>query len=320
MKDLGEGESEVEKRIEASLASIEEWRGRTIRYTPAAPSVVSPIHRAVENACYQVSLDDSDHFFVKALYDDMVDFVDFSQTAAICAQMGDLGITPALHAVNTENRVMAFDFLSSDWSWGKVDDLADPQILENVITAKKKIQDSKPFDREHSVFDLVRSYWSRVGTVAAFVPGDVSDIVGQIFEIEKIIQAGGVDIKPCHADGTASNIMVGPGGAVQLVDFDWSRNCDPHYDMATIMLEGFQAESDMWRVVEIFDGSLDERTYNRCRLYGIADDLMWALWGFLCFKTSPRVEVEFTKYAEWRLLRCRMNLRDPSYEKWRRRV
>ncbi len=320
MKELGEAANEIERRIEASIASVEAWKGRSITYSPAAPSVVSPIHRAVENACFKICLDNKDYFFLKALHEDMADFTDISQTAQICGQLGGLGVTPVLRSTNEECKTVIFDYLDEDWSWGKVNDLGKPTILENTIEAKKKIQASQPFDRERSVFDLIRSYWQRVGEISAFVPSDTSEIVDDVENIEKAILAGGADTKPCHADGTASNIMINTDGAVKLVDFDWSTNADPHYDVSTLMLEAFQNEADMWNVVEIFDGSLNERIYNRCRLYGIADDLMWALWGFLSFKISPRVEVEFTKYAEWRLLRCRMNLGDPGYEKWLRRV
>lgn len=316
MKGIGEASNEMESRIEATIASMDDWQNCSISYALAAGSVVSPIHRAVENACYTVLVDRAETYFMKAQFDDMKDFTNFSETAEICSQLDDLGITPSLRSSNKNTRTMVFDYLGEDWSWGKVDDLADPDILGNVIKVKKTIQEGTPFNREQSVFDLIRSYWSMVDQTGAFVPADVGDIIGKISVIEKMIQASGVDIRPSHADGTASNIMIGPGKSVQLVDFDWSANTDPHYDLATLMVEAFQAEDDMWRMVEIFDGSVNERIYNRCRLYGIADDLMWALWGFVSFKKSPRVEVEFTKYAEWRLLRCRMNLDDPNFKKW----
>ena len=114
--------------------------------------------------------------------------------------------------------------------------------------------------------------------------------------------------------------MIGPGGAVQLVDFDMAANKDPYFDLGSVMVEAFQFAEDCRQVLEIYDGYVSEAHYGRCRLYGIADDLMWALWGFICFAQSPRKEVEFTKYAEWRLLRCRWQFGDPDFDRWMRRL
>ena len=55
-------------------------------------------------------------------------------------------------------------------------------------------------------------------------------------------------------------------------------------------------------------------TLARCRLYAVADDLAWGVWGLVMDATSSRCHFEFLKYANWRLLRCRMALRHPGFE------
>jgi hypothetical protein len=48
------------------------------------------------------------------------------------------------------------------------------------------------------------------------------------------------------------------------------------------------------------------RLFNRARLYGVADDVRWGLIGAILAATSPRTDLEFLKYADWRFLRARL--------------
>ena len=319
MKEIGQAANELEATAEACLSSIGEWQGRQIRYEVAAVSVVSPIHRAVEGACFNLDVD-GEPLFLKARYPDMTAFFDDSSIAKSCRLAADCGVAPALRYSEPERGLFVFDRLGDGWTWGLVDHFADPAVLEAAVNAKKRLHGSSAFDRTESVFDVIERYASMIETEQVTVPSDVPEILETVRRHDKAIAAAGIDQRPCHGDGVASNIMVGPGSAVSLVDFDMAANSDPYFDLGSMMVELFQFDEDARQVLEIYDGSFDEARYNRCRLYGIADDLMWALWGFICFKLSPRKGVEFTKYAEWRLLRCRWHLGHPAYERWLARL
>ncbi len=319
MKAIGEAANELEAMAEDCLSSIEDWRGRQIAYEVAAVSVVSPIHRAVESACFNVTLDD-EALFLKARYPDMGAFFDDAAVAGSCRAAGDCGVAPALRYSDPERGLFAFDRLGDGWTWGRVDHFAEPTVLEAAVEAKKRVHALPAFERTQSVFEVIERYWSMIEAEQVTVPADVPAILEKVRGHGDAIAASGVDLRPCHGDGVASNVMVGPGSAVRLVDFDMAANGDPYFDLGSLMVEMFQFDEDARQVLEIYDGGFDEARYNRCRLYGIADDLMWALWGFICFKLSPRKGVEFTKYAEWRLLRCRWHLGHPAYERWLARV
>ncbi|MCG8358268.1 MAG: phosphotransferase [Kiloniellales bacterium] len=319
MKAIGEASNELERMVEDAIASVGDWQGREIRYAPAAASVVSPIHRAVESACFDVAAGD-ESIFLKLRYPDMAEFFDDTAVAESTRLAAESGVAPSLRHSDPARGLLALDRLGEGWRWGRVDDFAEPSVLEAVVKAKAKLHEGPAFPCTSSVFETIERYWQMVGRKRVSVPADVPALLARVREIGEAIKAAGVDQRPCHGDGVASNVMLGPEGAVQLVDFDMAANTDPYYDLGSLMVEAFQFAEDARRILEIYEGAFVEALYNRCRLYGIADDLMWALWGFISFAQSPRKEVEFTKYAEWRLLRCRWQLGDPDFEHWTSRL
>jgi len=70
----------------------------------------------------------------------------------------------------------------------------------------------------------------------------------------------------------------------------------------------------MQPLLEMHDGVFSSKAFARCRLYAAADDVYWSLRSMLLEMRSPRLSVEFLKYAEWRFLRGRMLLGRPGFE------
>ncbi len=319
MKSVGTASDDLERMAEEAIAAIDDWSGREVLYEPAAVAVVSPIHRAVESACFNLEVD-GEALFMKVRHADMRPFFDDAAVAEACRVAQRAGVAPALRHSLPERGVLVLDRLGEDWRWAKVSDFAEADVLSAAVEAKRALHEGEALPRTRSVFQVIERYWSMIEEEGATLPGDARAVLSKVRAFAEAIAAAGMDARPCHGDGVASNHMIGPGSALRLVDFDMAANCDPYFDLGSLMVEAFQFAQDMRLVLEIYDGRVIEAHYNRCRLYGIADDFMWALWGFLCFKLSPRREVEFTKYAEWRLLRCRWQLADPDVERWTRRL
>ncbi len=315
MKPIGKPASDSEVAIETALQSITEWQGLEVRYEAGPPAVVSPIHRAVESLCYKVQAG-REVYFVKLRQPDMRTFFDDRAVAANCRIASDAAVSPKLFAADPEIGLLIYEHLSDDWNWCKVDTLADKDLLAAVVHAKKRLHEGPAFFGEFDVFATIEGYLERILHEEITVPADVPAIAAIVGDFGQAIAAAGIQHKSCHGDGVASNIMIGPDRSLHLVDYDRSGNADPFFDLGSLMLEAFQFENDERVVLEIYEGHCRDAAYHRCKLYGIADDLMWALWGFISFQHSPRKEVEFTKYAEWRLLRARWNLGNSNFPRW----
>lgn len=315
MKTIGMASGAEEIQAEAVLRSVPDWAGRRIRYAPATAGIASPSHRAVDSQSWVVGIDDAaPAYFLKILHADQRDFIDVAAAFAAAQKAAALGCTPRpLHCL-PEKDAAVFDYLPASWRTARMDDLRRADILEKTIAAKKALHGMAPLDATWTVFDRIRMLDDALRTAKIEAGADGWWMRSCVGDIEDAVLAAGHDAKPSHADGVASNVMIGPDGTVQLVDFDEARNADPFYEIGILLNEAFQFESEMRQGLEIFAGTFRQEQLNRCRIYAIADDFMWGLWGTLMNAVSPRGSVEFLKYAQWRLLRCRMALRHPGFE------
>lgn len=287
-------------------------------FSPPIGGVVSPIHRAVENICTFATAPGRPPVFVKHRHADMADFIALEHVAEASRKAGDLGIAPRLLHADPARGVLVFEALGEEWAWGHMDVLRRPAVLENLLAAKRAFQKAAPLEETRSVFDLVAAYRELAGGV--ILPAPVRTVLAAVERVAAALAAAGVDTVPCHADGVSSNVMVGPGNTIRLVDFEWARQADPAHDLGTVLAELLPFDGEALLAIEIATGRPDAQVLARARLYGAADDLMWALWGFISAARSPRKQVEFFKYAEWRLLRARTVIEGPRFETWLKQV
>lgn len=281
--------------------------------TLSAPigGVVSPIHRAVENLCFSRPR--------RADLRSLSNVVTMTCPGSSrrtgwltpAARQANLAFPRLIHA-DRANGVLVFRRLARNGPGGHADVLRRPTVLENLLTAKRTFHKAPALAETRSVFDLVAAYRHLAEESEVSLPAPVVTVSAAVQRIAGAIGASGVDTVPCHADGVSSNVMVGPNDGVRLVDFEWSRQADPAYDLGIVLAELLPFDGDALLAIEIATGKPDAGVLARARLYGAADDLMWALWGFINAAHSPRKHVEFFKYAEWRLLRARTVIEGPA--------
>lgn len=321
MKTLGEASTPAEVRAEAALTAVVAWTGKQIGYTSAPPGIASPSHRGVESEAWRVAVDQpSPAYFLKIVNSDQKAFVDLEAVFEAASIAAGLGCTPSPRHLAREADAIVFDLLPPGWKTARMDHLRRADVMEQVIALKKAIHRARPFTLCWTVFDRIRVLDNACKAAGIDHPDGLWWMLDGVGEIERSITAAGYDVRPSHADGLASNVMISQDGAVQLVDFDEARNVDPLYEIGILLNETFPFEEEMRPALEMFEGSFRQASLDRCRAYAAADDLMWGLWGMLMNSSSPRGDIEFLKYAQWRLLRCRMALRHPDFELKLRRL
>ncbi len=319
MKSLGAPSGSLEHLVESALQNTPYLDVSDVQYEASIASVVSPIHRGVESACFDVNSKER-ALFLKVRYPDMALFFNEEAVLEAAQRASELNIGARLVHGQPQNGSYMFERFESSWRWGRVDDFEDREVLENTVRAKQALHKSKAFTSGQSVFEVIETYAEIIDREEIRTPKTVSSVLEKVRKSADAINAAGVSLQPCHGDGVASNVMISSTNEVKLVDFDSAGNQDPYFDLGSMIVEIAQFPDLARKVLEIYDGECRESEFNRCMLYGIADDLKWALWGFICFVKSPRTHIEFVKYAEWRLLRSLWNADSPDFDRWLRKL
>lgn len=321
MKTPGAPENPMESRAEEALKRFPAIDIGTVSYRPAVPAVASPSYHAVESVTFDVApRGDEPAFFLKLGIEEVAALVDSGVAFEAAKRLHGLGLSPKPVGHTPDIRATLFDRLGEGWRAAKIDDLMHEAQVTRLVAMQKTIAAGAPLGRPWSVFEGIDLLWPLITDTDAGLPGDAEWMFTSMEPIREAISAAGVDLKPAHGDPHSSNVMLGPDGAMMLVDFDMAGDIDPYYQLGIQMNELYQFESQMKPLLEMHDGRFTEKAFNRCRLYAAADDFYWALRSLLLEARSPRRGIEFLKYAGWRFLRCRMLLGRPGFEELVRSV
>ncbi|HVT54024.1 MAG TPA: aminoglycoside phosphotransferase family protein [Dongiaceae bacterium] len=296
------------ERAAAAARRMSAWPDTEIALHPAAATIAVPMFCAVENDCWRVGSEGASAF-LKVPSPDMVPFLDPAAAHGAIAVASAIGVTPAARAYDAISGAVAVTWLSEDWQQAYRDDLARGFRRESLIRLKKRLHDGPPFPRRRTIFSHLRELTALGDRLGTTWPDDHRMLVDYADRIAAAFAAAGHDMRPCHGDGHASNVMLGPGDGIVLVDFDLASENDPLYDLAATLLDIEAWDDGIAEAIEIYGGTFDRKTANRVKLHMILDDMMWARLAWIAAQESPRRHVEFLKYGEFRLLRCRYHLR-----------
>lgn len=282
----------------------------------AAAPVASPMHRAVASDCIRVERAGAPTAFVKIRHPDTAtDIVPWAADAA--RQAAVIGVGPDV--LGEADGVLALACLDPPWRTATVGDLQDADTLGRVLGAKRRLHEGTPLGRRFCPFERTAALAAEAAAVGARLPRDAPSLLAAVGLVRGAVEAAGFDLRFCHNDGTTSNVML-DGTALRLVDFDTAGDNDPWFDVAATINEACEFDAERRAAVERYAGRCDERAFNRCRLYGAVDDVMWGLWGVTRATTTRRSGVEFFKYGQWRLLHARTAVGARDFETWLRRL
>ncbi|MEM9050348.1 MAG: phosphotransferase [Pseudomonadota bacterium] len=304
--------------IALSLAASAGLDGAALVARPGVVPVASPMYQGVDATAYRLS-DGSRQVWARIPHPDAF-FADPASGIAAAHAAGVAGLGPQVLADAPGTGALIMEDLSDSHRTGTLDRLLDPQIREAVLRARTRFQAGPPLPRSRSVFSHIASLAAQAEDAAVALPPDWPWMQGWMRAAGEAIAAAGIDLVPAHGDGNASNLLIGAGGDIRLVDFDMAAMMDPFEDLGSFLVEAHAFDPDAQESMEMACGRMDERLFNRARIYGVADDLRWGLIGAILARTSGRTELEFLKYAAWRFLRARFALRDPRFEERVRRL
>ena len=295
-----------------AIASVPLWAGADVMVAPGPAANASPMHRGLDAESAIVTAGGRS-WLVKRYFPERLASpgIDLAVAAQASRQAAEAGVAPRLCHADPAAGLLVFEYLAPPWREARLHDLGEPQVMGALLAATRRVHRTGRLGRALDPFAALRA---EQAAACGGWPPDMPWLLEQAGAIEAAICAAGQDTVPCRGTGLASDVMLGPSGGVMLLDFDGAGDGDSAYDLGILLTEAYAFEPPMRAAVEQWAGRCDEALLARCQLYGIVDDLLWALRMLRLGQVSPRTAVEFVKYGEWRLLRARINLRCWNFE------
>jgi hypothetical protein len=282
------------------------------------PAIAMPMHLALDaHSCLVTSADGARTAFAKTYRDGALAPFRFEDAAQAARRAGEAGVAPRLMEADGVARTLFVEPLGADWRMAMARDVQARDVKAAVIAVKKTWHGQAPLALSLSPFELALDYCARLEPLLdAKAPGHLpfkglvpfAAMKQWVVRIGEAIAASGADLAPIHGENTVSNVMLGPGGEVRLVDFDRAANADPLFDLGALCLDLCRDDDERLEAVEMYAGRADARILARVKLYGIVDDFLWASWALLA-EAAPDVRgPELYKYANNRLVRLSYHL------------
>ncbi|MCO5070765.1 MAG: aminoglycoside phosphotransferase family protein [Rhizobiaceae bacterium] len=275
-----------------------------------------PSYQGVESETFKVSGESGcPDLFVKISLPELKGMVDHRTAFAAAMRLHELGLAPRPLGADAALGAIVFERLGQDWRVAGTGDLLAEHQLDRLVAIQKLIAGGQPFGRPWSVFAAIDALVAELRRRGARLPAGAARLRQSVSRAGTAIAAGGADLLPAHGDPQTSNLFLGLGGRLKLVDFDMAADMDPYFQLGVQMNELFESDGDMMAFLERYDGAFSRSNFARCRLYAIADDFHWFLRATFLDRTVAPGFADYRKFARWRLLRCRFAIDDPAFER-----
>lgn len=295
----------TEQRLQTALAAM---CPGGVEEVGRIPAIAMPMHMGLDGTSVALN-HGGQSLFAKSFHDGALAPFTFAGAADAAQRAGAAGLGPRLIAADATTQVLLFDHLGPDWRMALAPQLQTGALREATVLAKRHWHRSPALVATLSPFDLLQILADRLspglgqGTLIWKGAIPLPAFLDWMARIALALAASGADLCPVHGENTASNVMIGPGDRVLLVDFDRAVMADPWWDLGALSLDLCRTEEERAALVEIYAGRADPALLARLKLYALVDDLVWALWALLADEDPATAGPELYKYANNRLVR-----------------
>ena len=152
--------------------------------------------------------------------------------------------------------------------------------------------------RFRSDFDMFRTAerWLRICDEQEIaVPDGLPERMERLRLAARALAVDAPDPVPSHNDLSSDNV-IDDGRRLWLIDFEYSGNNDPCYDIADLASQAGLDDDQRAMLCEAYFGVADPALLARMRLHATIADVGWALWASIQIRVSTR-DIDFARYV-----------------------
>ncbi len=279
----------------------EEFAG--IAWTPTLPTVANPSWMGGDSIFFEGHAPDGAHLLARVMRSSAAVRVDYSAMFAAMVVAGAAGLAPAVLFHDAAGGVCVQEKLGDEWHVATLDRLLDADARQASIRARLQFRELAPDLPCIGVFDQVERLLAYMHDHALPIPPVADEVIAAVGQARGRLRDGPKAVA-CHGDGATSNVMLSTDG-VRLVGWTQAGRMDPLEEAGSLLTELSPFIVDAETVFESIWGDRDPVALARARLYGVADDLRWALVGWCAQASHAGSGIDYQWYANWRLFKAR---------------
>jgi thiamine kinase-like enzyme len=193
------------------------------------------------------------------------------------------GAAPSVVAYAPEVSVLVVDFIDGR-TWGSADVL-DPANAARIAQVCRTLHSGPTFVNEFNMLELQRQYRSIVSERGFRLPDRYEEFSAHAKAIGEALTNRPVASVPCNNDLLAAN-FIDTGDRVWLIDYEYSGNNDPFFEVGNIWSEATGDPDDLARLVSAYAGRTSRSLTARAWLWGLMSKYGWTLWASIQAGTS----------------------------------
>jgi thiamine kinase-like enzyme len=190
-------------------------------------------------------------------------------------------------------------------------DLRVPGTLPRVATAMRALHGGPRFRGDFDMFVRQSTYLHACVSHGFAIPAGYVSYSAEFLRIQGALAAHRLPTVPCNNDLLAGNI-VDDGDRIWLIDYDYSGNNDPCFELGNSWTECELDEDHLVELVTAYVGHEDPRMVARARLQATVSRYGWSLWGFIQAATSQD-DFDFAGWGQERYDKAVEDFRSPDF-------
>ena len=180
-------------------------------------------------------------------------------------------------------------------------DFEDPRRVSGLAAALRRLHAAPPFARDFDMVHVQDRYHGIVVRNGYPLPADYARYAERARRMGEVLTRTRERTAPCHNDLMPGNFIEsdGPGSHVWVVDYEYSGNNDPCYDLGDAINELELDPDRAEQLVTEYHGGPRPRELARARLWSLMSKYGWSLWGSIRVGTTGDPEIRDWAQALW---------------------
>jgi thiamine kinase-like enzyme len=174
-------------------------------------------------------------------------------------------------------------------------DVADPSTLDRIAIACRTLHGAGKFVCDFDMFDVQARYLAAASGAGIAIPAGYGTLGPAFAAARAALAVRAEGTVPCNNDLLAAN-FIDDGERVWLIDYEYSGNNDPCFELGNIAGECGLSASGLALLVTAYYGRPRSSRIARAELFRLVSRYGWTLWGAIQHAAS-QLDFDFWSWA-----------------------